>query len=167
MISAIHLFIPVGGSDHVRIGKYRVTADFPCRPKRHKAVITKTETGDELSQTSLLCTQGGVIYSLSPVEIPEQALKSLSADAWVSNTLDGLRAQPHNAHKSSSRLSHQGFPAIRMHFSDSSESPSMDMARLSVLTDAGTIMIGTSWHSDSPEPQDTVTGSLTIAAPKD
>jgi len=147
------------------MGKYRVRADFPCRPKRNKVGIGRTETGEELVLTNLVCSHGGVTYSLSATEMSEQSLKSLPADAWASNTLDGLRAQPNNVQKSSSRLSHLGFPAIRMHFTDTT-APSMDMARLSLLTDAGVVMIGTSWHSGAPEPPATFTGSLAIAPAK-
>jgi hypothetical protein len=165
IVSAIYLFVPVGSADQTElsIGKYRVVANFPCPPKRQKQVIGKTEAGEELSQTSLVCSQGGASYSLSATEYPEQVLKSQSADAWTSSTLDGLRSQPHYTFKSSSRLSHQSFPAIRMHFLDS-RVPPMDMARLSVLTDTGIIVIGTSWHSGSPEPSPAITfaGSLTI-----
>src|SRR5262245_15330712 len=128
IILAVYLFVPIGGTaqDDLKIGKYRITADFPCRPRRHKQVVGKTETGDEVSQTGLLCSQGDVTYSLTGAEYSEQVLKSLPADAWASRTLDGLRSQPHYTHESSSRLSHQSFPAIRMHFSDS-RAPPMDM----------------------------------------
>jgi len=169
IVSAIFLFIPIGGADQAElsIGKYRIMANFPCPPKRQKQVIGKTEAGEELSQATLICSRGGVSYSLSATEYPEQVLKSLSTDAWVSNTLDGLRSQPHYTFKSSSRLSHQGFPAIRMHFLDS-RVPAMDMAHLSVLTDTGVIVIGTSWHSGSPEPSpaSSFTSSLTITSVK-
>ena len=88
---------------------------------------------------------------MSAVEYTEQTLKTLPADVWAKNTLDGVRSQPHNTLKSSSQLSYQNFPAIRMHALDSSEPP-VDRTRLSVLTDAGIIMIGVSWPSGSPEP---------------
>jgi hypothetical protein len=158
IVSVIYLFIPVGGADQpeLSIGKYRMMANFPCTPKRQKQVIGKTEAGEELSQTSLICSQGGVSYSLSAPEYPDQVLKSLSTDARASNTLDALRSQPHYTFKSSSRLSHQSFSAIRMHFLDS-RSPPMDMIRVSVLTDTGVIVIGTSWHSGSPEPSPAIT----------
>ena len=169
IVSAIYLFVPIGSADQAElsIGKYRMMANFPCPPKRQKQVIGKTEAGEELSQTSLVCSQDGVSYSLSATEYPEQVLKSLSADAWASNTLDGLRSQPDYTFKSSSRLSHQSFPAIRMHFLDS-RVPPMDMARLSVLTDAGIVVIGGSWPSGSPEPSPATkfTGSLTITSVK-
>jgi hypothetical protein len=170
IVSAIYLFVPIGSADQAElsIGKYRIMANFPCPPKRQKQVIGKTETGEELSQTSLVCSQDGVSYSLSATEYPEQVLKSLSADAWASNTLDGLRSQPDYTFKSSSRLSHQSFPAIHMQFLDS-RVPPMDMARLSVLTDAGIVVIGGSWPSGSPEPSPATkfTGSLTITSVKE
>jgi hypothetical protein len=163
--SASFLFVPIGNADdaELSIGKYSIVANFPCPPKRQKQVIGKTDAGEELSQVSLVCSQGGVSYSLSATEYPGQVLKSLSADAWASNTLNGLRSQPHYTFKSSSRLSHQSFPAIRMHFLDS-RAPPMDMARLSVLTDSGVIVIGTSWPSGLPEPSpgSTFTSSLAI-----
>ena len=54
-----------------------------------------------------------------------------------------------------------------MHFLDSREPP-LDMTRLSVLTDAGVIMIGVSWPSGSPEPfpSATFSNSLTITSAK-
>ena len=169
IVSAIYLFVPVGSADQAElsIGEYRIMANFPCPPKRQKQVIGKTDAGEELSQVSLVCSQGGVSYSLSATEYPGQVLKSLSADAWASNTLNGLRSQPHYTFKSSSRLSHQSFPAIRMHFLDS-RAPPMDMARLSVLTDSGVIVIGTSWPSGLPEPSpgSTFTSSLAITPVK-
>jgi len=165
IVSAIYLFVPVGSADQAElsIGKYRIMANFPCPPKRQTQVIGKTGAGEELSQTSLVCSQGGVSYALSATAYPEQVLKSLSADVWASTTLDGLSSQPHYTFKSSARLSHQSFPAIRTHFSDS-RVPPLDMARLSVLTDAGIVVIGGSWPSGSPEPSlaTNFTGSLTI-----
>jgi hypothetical protein len=169
IISASCLFIPVGNADQAEliIGRYRIVANFPCPPKRQKQVIGKTEAGEELSQISLVCSQGGASYSMSATEYPEQVLKSLSADAWASSTLEGLRSQPHYIFKSSSRLSQQSFPAIRMHFVDS-RAPPMDMARLSVLTESGVIVIGTSWHTGlaEPSPGSNFTSSLTIAPVK-
>ena len=169
IVSAGCLFVQIGSADQaeLNIGKYRIVANFPCPPKRQKQVVGKTATGEELSQTSLVCSQGGASYSLSATEYPEQVLKSLSADAWASSTLEGLRSQPHYTFKSSSRLTHQSFPAIRMHFLDS-RAPPMDMARLSVLTDNGVIVIGSSWHSDSPEPSpaSSFTSSLNITQVK-
>jgi hypothetical protein len=164
IVSAVYLFVPIGGAgqDEARIGKYRVAAEFPCQPKRNKQAVGKTETGYDLQQTTLVCSQGGVSYSLTATEYPTQVLKSLSADTWASNTLDGLRAQPNYTHKASSRLSHLGFPAIRMHLTDT-RAPPMDMARLAILTDAGVIMIGTSWRSDAPEPPAAFTDTLKIA----
>src|SRR5262245_34952101 len=35
-ISSVILFVPIEGADNVKIDKYRITANFPCRPKRHK-----------------------------------------------------------------------------------------------------------------------------------
>ena len=92
-------------------------------------------------------------------------LKSLPADVWVNRTLDAVRSQPHYTLKSSTRQPHQTFPAIRMHSSDS-RVPPLDMARLSVLTDAGIVVIGGSWPSGSPEPSPATkfTGSLTITS---
>jgi len=169
IVSAIYLFVPIGRAeqDELSIGKYRITANFPCRPKRQKQVIGRTETGDELSQTSLVCSQRDVSYSLSAAEYSEQALKSLPADAWANRSLDSVRSQPHYTLKSSTRLSYENFPAIRTHFSDS-RVPPIDMARLSVLTDAGIIVIGASWPSGSPEPSPatTFTSSLTITSVK-
>jgi hypothetical protein len=165
IISAVHLFVPIGGTaqDDLNIGKYRITADFPCRAKRHTQVVGKTETGDEVSQTSLLCSQGDVTYSLSATEYSEQAIKSLPADAWLNRSLDGVRSQPQYTLKSSTRQAHQTFPAIRTHFSDS-RVPPVDRARLFVMTDAGTILIGASWPSGSPEPSraTSFTSSLSI-----
>jgi hypothetical protein len=73
----------------------------------------------------------------------------------------------HYTLKSSTRLSYENFPAIRTHFADS-RVPPIDMARLSVLTDAGIIVIGASWPSGSPEPSPatTFTSSLTITSVK-
>jgi hypothetical protein len=137
-------FVPVarGEQDELRIGKYRVTANFPCRPKHDRQVIGTTEAGEEVTQVMLICSQGSDTYSLSAVAYPEQALKSLTADAWASRTIDGLRAQPHYTFQSSSRVSHGGFPAMRMYFSDTG-TPPRDMRRLMVLTDAGVVTIGT------------------------
>src|SRR5262245_48611521 len=162
-ISSVFLFVPIEGTDDVKVGKYRITANFPCRPKRHKQVVGKTDMGDEVTQTMLVCSQGDVTYSVSAVEYPEQTLKTLPADVWAKNTLDGVRSQPNNTLKSSSQLSYQNFPAIRMHALDSSEPP-VDRTRLSVLTDAGIIMIGVSWPSGSPEPSraTSFTSSLSI-----
>jgi len=42
-ISSVILFVPIEGADNVKFGKYRITANFPCRPKRHKQVIGKTD----------------------------------------------------------------------------------------------------------------------------
>ena len=94
------------------------------------------------------------------------ATRSVSADALASNTLDGLRSQSHYTFKSSSRLSHQSFPAIRMHFWIPGHP--MDMARVSVLTDTGVIVIGTSWEPGLPEPSPaiTFTSSLTMTPVK-
>jgi hypothetical protein len=169
IISFVHLFVPVGSTeqDDLRFGKYRVMAEFPCRPKRHKQVIGKTETGEEISQTTLVCSQGGITYSLSATEYSEQLLKSLPADVWANRTLDSVRSQPHYTLKSSTRLSYQSFPAIRT-FALDSKIPPMDMARLSVLTDTGIIAIGGSWPSGSPEPSAATkfTSSLTITSVK-
>jgi hypothetical protein len=164
IVSAVYLFVPVARAEQneVHIGKYRVTADFPCRPKRNSQVVGKAQTGYDLPQTTLVCSQGGVSYSLTATEYPGEVLKSLSADAWASNTLDRLRAQPNYAHKSSARLSYQSFPAIRMHFTDT-RTPPLDMARLTILTDAGVVMIGTSWPSKAPEPPAAFVSSLAIA----
>jgi hypothetical protein len=162
-ISSVILFVPIEGGDNVKIGKYRITANFPCRPKRHKQVIGKTDMGDEVTQTMLVCSLGDITYSVSAVEYPEQAIKSLAADAWAKATLDGVRSQPHSTLRSSSQLSYQNFPAIRMHVLDPKEPP-IDLARLSVLTDAGVIMIGVSWPSGSPEPSraTSFTSSLSV-----
>lgn len=163
IISAVYLFVPVGGADDLSIGNYRIRADFPCLAKRLKQVIGTTETGDELSQTSLMCSQGDVTYSLSAAEYSEHVLKSLPADVWLNRSLDSVRSQPHYTLNSSTRLSHQTFPAIRMHFSDSTVPP-LDMARLSVLTDAGFVVIGATWPSGSPQPPSATgfTNSLSI-----
>jgi hypothetical protein len=165
IISAVYLFVPIGGTaqDDLKIGKYRITADFPCRPKRQKQVVGTTETGDEVSQTSLLCSQGNVTYSLSTTEYSEQAIKSLPADAWLNRSLDNVRSQPQYTLKSTTRQEHQTFPAISTHFSDS-RVPPVDMARMFVMTDAGMILIGASWPSGSPEPSraTSFTGSLSI-----
>jgi hypothetical protein len=161
--SAVYLFVPIEGADVLKIGRYRITADFPCRPKRHKQVVGKTETGDELSRTSLLCSQGDVTYSLGATEYPEQVLKSLPADAVLDRSLDSLRSQPHYTFKSSTRQVHQTFPAMRTHLLDS-RVPPLEMERLIVVTDAGIISIGDSWPSGSPEPSraTSFTGSLSI-----
>ena len=163
-ISSVILFVPIEGVDDMKIGKYRITANFPCRPKPHKQVVGKTDMGDEVTQTMLVCSQGDVIYTLSAIEYSEQTLKTLPADVWAKGILDGVRSQPHNTLKSSSQLSYQNFPAIRMHALDSGEPP-IDRTRLSVLTDAGIIMIGVSWPSASPEPSraTTFTSSLSIS----
>jgi hypothetical protein len=162
-ITAVHLFVPIEGANDLKIGKYRITADFPCRPKRHKQVVAKTETGDELSHTSLLCSQGDVTYSLSATEYPEQVLKSLPADALLDRSLESMRSQPQYTFKSSTRQVHQNFPAMRTHLLDSTEPP-LDMERLIVVTDAGIVAIGDSWPSGSPEPSQATsfTGSLRI-----
>lgn len=168
IISGI-VFAPIthAQQDELNIGKYRVTADFPCHPKRIKKLIGKTETSDGMPLTVLVCSQGAVTYSLSATEYPEQTLKTLTADAWANATLDGMRSQPHYALKSSSQLSYQKFPAIRMHFLDS-RVPPLDTTRLSVLTDAGVIVIGGSWPSGSPEPSPsaTFTNSLAVTSVK-
>jgi hypothetical protein len=167
IVSAIHLVVPIGHAEQeeLSIGKYRIMADFPCRPNRQKQVIGRTETGDEISQTTFVCSQGVITYSLSATEYSEQVLKSLPADVWVNRTLDGVRSQPRYTLKSSTRQPHQTFPAIRAHFSDS-RVPPLDMARLSVLTDAGIVVIGGSWPSGSPEPSPAIkfTDSLTITS---
>ena len=144
-------------------GKYRITANFPCRPKRYKQVVGKTDMGDEVTQTMLVCSQGDVTYSVSAVEYPEQAIKSMPADAWLERSLDGLRSQPQYTLKTSARQAHQAFPAILTHFLDSREPP-IDLARLFVMTDAGMIVIGASWPSGSPEPSraTSFTDSLSI-----
>lgn len=169
IISAIYLFVPItrAEQDELSIRKYRITADFPCRPKRTKQMIGRTETGDEIPLTMLVCSQGGVTYSLSATEYSEQTLKDLAAEAWAKATVDGVRSQPHYTLKSSSQLQYQNFPAIRMHVLDSKEPP-VDRTRLSVLTDAGVIMIGVSRPSDSPEPSPSTTfsNSLTIKSVK-
>ena len=163
-LSSVILFVPIEGADDVKIGKYRITANFPCRPKRHKQVVGKTDMGDEVTQTMLVCSQGDVTYSVSAVEYPEQAIKSMPADAWLDRGLDGLRSQPQYTLKSSTRQAHQTFPAILTHFLDSREPP-IDLARLSVLTDAGMITFGVSWSSGSPEPSPATsfTSSLSIS----
>ena len=58
IVSAIYLFVPIGREDQAElsVGKYRIMANFPCPPKRQKQVIGKTEAGEELSQTSLVCS---------------------------------------------------------------------------------------------------------------
>jgi hypothetical protein len=150
-ISSVILFVPIEGADDVKIGKYRITANFPCRPKRHMQVVGKTDMGDEVTQTMLVCSQGDVTYSVSAMEYPEQAIKSMPADAWLDRSLDGLRSEPQYTLKSSTRQVHQTFPAILTHFMDSREPP-IDLARLFVMTDAGMIAIGASWPSGSPEP---------------
>jgi len=162
-ISSVILFVPIEGADDVKIGKYRITANFPCRPKRHKQVVGKTDMGDELTQTMLVCSQGDVTYSVSALEYPEQAIKSMPADAWLDRSLDGLRSQPQYTLKSSTRQAHQTFPAILTHFMDSREPP-IDLARLFVMTDAAMIAIGASWPSGSPEPSraTSFTSSLSI-----
>lgn len=152
---AIYFFVPIGRAeqDELSIGKHSVTANFPCRPKLRK------HGGDD-PRDSLDCSQGGVTYSLSANEYSEQA----PADAWASGILDDVRSQPNVTLKSSTRLSHESFPAIRMHFS----MPRIDMVRFSVLTDAGVIRIDASWPSGSPEPSPvtTFTSSLTIKSVK-
>jgi len=169
IVSAVYFFVPIGRAekDELSFRKYRIAADFPCRPKRTKDVIGSTETGEEISQTTLVCTQGGVVYSLSATEYPEEALKTVSAEAWANRTLDGVRSQPNWTLKSSSQLSYQSFPAIRMHTLDS-KAPPVERTRLSVLTDAGTILIGVSWPSGSPEPSSSTTfaSSLTVTSVK-
>ena len=94
IISAIYLFVPStrAEQDELSIRKYQITADFPCRPKRGKKVIGGAETGGEMPQTILVCSQGGVTYSLSATEYSEQTLKTLTADAWAKATLDGLHS---------------------------------------------------------------------------
>src|SRR5262245_20518675 len=169
IISFIHVFVPVGSMEQgdLRLGNYRVMADFPCRSKRHKQGVGTTETGEEISQTTLVCSQGGITYSLSATEHSEQLLKSLPVDVWVNRTLDSVRSQSHYTLKSSTRLSYQNFPAIRMYALDS-KVPPMDLARLLILTDVGIIAIGGSWPSGSPEPSSATkfTSSLTITSVK-
>ncbi|MGB8397952.1 hypothetical protein [Bradyrhizobium sp.] len=149
------------------LGKLRIAADFPCKPKRFKQVVGKTEAGEEILLTSLMCSQGDRTFSLSGTQYPEQALKSLSADKILDSTLDNLRAQAHYTMRSSERTTHQGFAAIRMHFLDS-KAPPMEMARLSVLTNASIIAIGMTWPSSSGQPSmlASFSGSLTIAPGK-
>jgi hypothetical protein len=162
-ISSVILFVPIESADGVKIGKYRIAANFPCRPNRHKQVVGKTDMGGEVTQTMLVCSQGDLTYSVSAVEYPEQAIKSMPAEAWLDSSLDGLRSQPQYTLKSSTRQAHQTFPAILTHFLDSREPP-IDLARLFVMTDAGMIVIGASWPSGSPEPSRATdfTSSLSI-----
>jgi len=140
-ILSVILFVPIEGADDVKIGKYRITANFPCRPKRHKQVVEKTDMGDEATQIMLVCSLGDVTYSVSAVEYPEQAIKSMPADPWLDRSLDGLRSQPQYTHKSSTRQAQQTFPAILAHSLDSREPP-ISLARLFVMTDAGMTGIG-------------------------
>jgi hypothetical protein len=121
------------------------------------------KTGEEISQTTLVCSEGVVVYTLSATEFSEQTFKALPAEVWAKNTLEGLRSQPHFTLKSSSQLSYRNFPAIRMHALDDSREPPVDRTRLMVLTDAGTVMIGVSWPSSSPEPASSFTNSLSIS----
>jgi len=170
IISAIYLFVPIARAEQVELSirKYRITADFPCRPKRSKQVIGGAETGGEMPQTILVCSQGGgVTYLLSAIEYSEQRLKVLTADIWAKSALDGVRSLPHYTLKSSSRLSYQNFPAIRMDILDSNEPPT-ERTRLLVLTNAGVVMMGISWPSGSPDPSPstTFTNSLTIVPVK-
>jgi hypothetical protein len=169
IISTIYLFVPIARAeqDELSIRKYRITADFPCRPKRSKQVIGGAETGGEMPQTILVCAKDGITYLLSAIEYSEQRLKVLTADVWAKDTLDGVRSLPHYTLKSSSRLSYQNFPAIRMDILDTNEPPT-ERTRLLVLTDAGVVMMGISWPSGSPEPSPstTFTNSLTIAPVK-
>jgi hypothetical protein len=166
IISAIFLFVPFtrAEQDELSIRKYRITAEFPCRPKRTKQVIGGAETGGEMPQTILVCAHGGVTYLLSAIEYSEQKLKVLTADVWAKATLDGVRSIPRYTLKSSSRLSYQNFPAIRMDILDSNEPPT-ERTRLLVLTHAGVVMMGMSWPSGSPEPSSTTfSNSLTITS---
>jgi len=165
IVSFVYLFVPIvdTAQDDLKIGKYRITADFPCRPKWRKEVVGKMDTGEEVSQAALICSQGDITYSLSATEYPEQAIKSLPSDAWLNRSIDSVRSHPQYTLESSTRQAHQTFPAMRTHFSDS-RAPPVDMARLFVMTDAGMIVIGASWPSGSPEPSRATnfTGSLRI-----
>lgn len=126
-----------GGSAQAQdlaFGKHRASAAFPCTPERRKRLAGKTKLGSEIFIITLICTQGGHTYTLGVMEYPPELMGAYSVDELLESYRRNVAAKKLVQIKSSRRMTHKGFPAIRYHVLDK-RSPVRELITMAVLVD--------------------------------
>jgi hypothetical protein len=117
------------------------SAAFPCTPELNKRLATKLESGAKIFLRTLLCTEGDHTYALGVMEYPpEIGMGAYSVDALLESYRANVAGKAHVKIKSSQRMTHQGFPAVRYHVLDT-RPPVRELVTVNVLVDRSMLIL--------------------------
>jgi hypothetical protein len=132
-------------------GKYRLSAAFPCAPKREKRLAGKTELGTEIFMVSLGCDHGDHTYFLGVMQYPPDLMSAHSPDELLESYGHNTAAKKHVKIRTSQRMTHKGFPAVRYHVLDT-RTPEKELIMMGVLVDQSMLTISVTARSGQLQP---------------
>jgi hypothetical protein len=121
-------------------GKHLASAAFPCTPQRQKTLAGKSERGADIFLVMLTCTQGDHTYALQVMEYPPEVMGANSVDDLLESYKHNAGAKKHVRIKTSQRMTHKGFPAIRYHVLDT-RAPEKELIMMSLLVDRSLLTV--------------------------